>query len=1246
MALNDLQLSLMTFPQRWDGAAGTLTLNLLLLAVGDPTAPLGTGPAFAGTTIDLKLLLSSGLDALPSTTSVIALDQPFLAVPPPVAPALFSKLLAQLTAKGITVTSGKLAVAPAATARIQKALPDTYKTAFAFERRRSDDIVDGDGFGCAVRAQAPQQINPSLPKPDQEIAWGQVLSYALRQPVLAQALGLIYPITLNVAPELVTDGAYLWATLDTSNAANPWVADFTNNADTVKSYAARIPPLDASQPRPLFAARLFPVVAPPTDPRLAQPQLEAEEYDDGFAQIVHAHQPSTIDTATLDPNQIAPGTEPGIQLGWDDEQATIWLNSQVDLLRDRVGATTNTAESPLGVQGYRVDVREKGTTTWNSLCVVNGTLPFDNQTVGGTASTAISGNEFWIAPAPIRPGANDNKTNADAAWLPLYFSQWAGASLVLPDPVVQLLAFATSVKNPPQPLPPATLPNPNPDLTAVPALRYGHQYEFRVRLTDLTGGGPASTDKALHPGPAPISQTRLLRHVPPKALEIEVDPPDPPFPAKPSPTRAIASLGVRRPRINYPEAVFAGVAASTFTRPNLDALIQDAWASGRTIAVPDPDVDRFEVRVEARAPANDTGDTGSAPGDFDDSFRVIYSVEVPFPAGVDPTVTLSLDYTDGIDDIATVSPPASGTVVLPIPTARDIRLRLFPKAAAKPDYYGSDAAMLGLPSDYVVRQEAAGEDALFPNTPELQLQAFFFQPGADIVQRLAQQLNLKCDGLQLSAPGGERAVFGGSGHVRHSVSADGSVFAFANPGELLGQWIVALVLDLQRDWTWDGFATAAAGPALRFDRDGVNAGAITWARVVAASAVATPGVAPDRSHTRVVFLDAFNPQPVAPAFPREATLHYTVTATFAAAAAQQYPLTIRLPITTPPAQTPKIVSTGIAESSYLHAADYSETSPRERYLWIEFDQPLLDKDDDAYFARVLAYGPDPLLAASLLPRPDPAQMLPERIEPPLPIDPEPVRCIFSGQSADQSGLDAMTQLVAAEPIGLGTSGRFFLLPLPPNTGPEELSLFGFWTYEFRVGHAKMWSTAQGRYGRPLRVSGLQHPAPHLVCSVERAHQGVGVTAPYAITVDNGNRLYDFRNGDPQTAMWFMLYTQVLQADGASYRNILLNHRLGHTSHGTKDNPQHGATFGPLARTVFAEKEIEARLERLALPKTAPLSVLAVEVLPGTLNVAGRVAGRDNVPDASPSAREDPLQTGLGTRRILRTSPLTVVPASC
>jgi hypothetical protein len=156
---------------------------------------------------------------------------------------------------------------------------------------------------------------------------------------------------------------------------------------------------------------------------------------------------------------------------------------------------------------------------------------------------------------------------------------------------------------------------------------------------------------------------------------------------------------------------------------------------------------------------------------------------------------------------------------------------------------------------------------------------------------------------------------------------------------------------------------------------------------------------------------------------------------------------------------------------------------------------------------------------------DISQMLADSVELPLPIDPAPVRRIFSGQSADQSGLDAMTQLVPAEPVGVGKSGRFFLLPLPPNVNPDDPSLFRFWTYEFRVGHTEMWSTAQGRYG---------------------------------------------------------------------------------------------------------------------LPKTSALSVLAVEILPGPFNISDQF---QPVPRQQEEG-EDSLETGLGTRRILRTSPLTAIPAIC
>lgn len=1265
MALDDLELSLMAFPQRWDGGAGKLHFNILILPVGDPTAPLGGGPKFAGTTIHLVANIIAGLDSLPSTSTAAAQSWPILAKPLPIAPTLFTTLYNQLINKGIAVTSTKVSVAPPPKARIKKSLPPSYTQAFPFEQPRTTDLSVGDEFCCALRDQVPG-LNAPLPGPDNSISWGQVLSYALRQPVLAHALGLIHRVTLDIPAGMLANGGFVYIALDTSNPANPWVSDWQANPDRVKSYAARIPQMDSTMTRSLFAATLMPIVATPPS-NLTQAQFEAEEYDDGFAQVVHSNQPATIDTATLATDQIAPGTEAGIQIGWDDEQLTVWLNNQIDLLRDRVIGSTNTPEAPLGVQGYRVDVRLKGTTNWHSLCVVNGSLPFNSTTYGGSAFTSISGNEFWVAPAPVRAGAADNASNPEAAWLPLYFAQWAGASLVLPDPVVQLLAYAVTSANTPaasQPLPPPTLPNPNPDLTSVPILRYGNSYEFRVRLVDLTGGGPHTNGAPVHPGPAPTTLANFRRFVPPKSLEVVAAPAILGYPANPPPVRTIQTLAVRRPRINYPEAIFAGVDPSVFSLVNLVALIQDAWASGRAISVADPDVDSFEVRVEAKIPNHDTGTAGTDPGDLDGNFRVIYSVNVPFPtdAGGDPTVTLSLNYTDLIDDISTIPAPVTGTVDLPVPTARDIRVRLFAQCAAKPNYYGTDTPPVGLSSDYIVRQDSATEDALFPNNPESQLQAFYLQPGSNVPQLLAQQLGLNQQALTLTGATGVRTVFGASGALRHNISADLSALTFSNQTELIGHWIVAIVLELERDWTWDGFGK----PALQFARGSTNLGVITFPRVVAAAAAGLPGQTPDRSHARIVFFDAINPQPAPGAFPDVLNPQYSVTANFDAASQQQFNFTIQLPITTPPTQTPKIVSTGIAESPYHHSPDYSATTLRDRYLWIEFDQPIADPDD-LYFGRVLAYGPDPLLAADLLPTPTASEMLPETTEPVLPIDPEPIRAIFSGQSADYSGLDAMTQMVPATSAGVGKTGTFFLLPLPPSVGSEDLELFGFWTYEFRVGHQKKWSTAQGRFGRPLRVSGLQHPVPHLICAVQRDAKYIGVTAPYAATVYNGKSVYNFLDGDPQTRIWFMLYAQVLQADGASWRNVLLNHRLAITlpnpsskSNGIAFNPQHSLNRDPRAGIIFSEANVEKLLALLGLPTATPLSVLAVEVLPGPLNVEAppgttkggaqffskEATGKTLAYEEAPIQGEDPLGANLGLRRILRTSPLTAVPPNC
>jgi hypothetical protein len=1268
MALNDLRLSLMTFPQRVtpSGTSSTLDLRLLLLPLGDPTAAIDAGwPAFAGTTLKLNACVIDSLASLPTNSSPIALQVPFTAAPPANAVALFTLLKKNLTNKGVTVNTN----APASPdgVRIRKSLPASYTSAFPFSQPRTSDLLVGDGFGCAIRGQKPN-TDPNPPKPI--IEWGQILSFALRQPVLAEGLGLIYPFSLAITAPLLKNGGWIYVTLDTTPGANPYTAEWqaAGNFDFLRRYAARIPAIVPTDDRTLFAAQLFPVVDVPAG-NYDDVQAEAEEYDDGFAKIIHCNQPANIDAATAQADQIAPGAEAGIQIGWDDEQLTIWCNRQLELLRFRLGAAAdpNNPEAALGVQGYRVDVRHTTGDAWQSLCLITGALQFNGSSADATGTTPLPApSELWIEPTPLRPTPTSGPNTAEA-WLPLYFAQWRGYSLVVHDDTTSKLT-------------PGTKPMPSNFLQAflsnVPVLRYGLDYQFRVRLADLTGGGPNSSDSSTNPALAPIGRCHFVRHLPPKALVTSQTPAPAAitrgtFPAVPSqvpvpdPTQAIQTITVQRPRLGYPEAIFAGVSPTTFAGASLDALIAEALANHSTLNVPDPDVDRFAITVEARMPAHDAGTPGLLPDMTDGLYRVVYRVEFPFNATVadpDPSVTINLDYEDihQISDLATFTPV--GTTIT-VPTARDIRIRLQALCQPRPNYYADAEPPVGLVTDFVVRKEATAESALFPVDPVSQVKAIYLQPSDNMVQLLAQALDLKADNLVFTGMPGTRTVFACSQALRHTLASDYSSITFANQPEFLNHWIVALEFDLDRDWTWDGFAEPAF--TIRPTGSSGSPGTVSYLPTVSQLALGDLTTAPDRSTARVIFFDAVEPKPALGDFPSELNPQWNVQCNFPSAQQFLQLYTTRLPITVPPAQTPKIAATGIALSPFQHDSTYSSTDPRQRFLWIEFDKPVADPED-IYFARVLGSGPDPLLSVDLIPSP-----LAEPVPPPLPIDPELIRVISPGESDDAAGIDAMTQLI---PATSHTKGLHYLLPLPPGISSEALELFSFWTYEFRVGHKYdlgkdsggmeqfRWSTAQGRFGAPLIVAGVQHPAPHLVCAVQHTPKAILVSAPYATAVDNGVRFVDTYFGDPRTEIVVMLYAQVMQIDGQSWRNILLTHRVLVPEIPEQNLGEFFVRPTPRTRdligtTVFSEKHVESILSQLRLSKLTELSVLAVELLPGDdlgksdSRRRGNLRSQELQTEYSSVAVADPtgndaLGSDLGNRRILRTSPLTPVPAIC
>ena len=107
----------------------------------------------------------------------------------------------------------------------------------------------------------------------------------------------------------------------------------------------------------------------------------------------------------------------------------------------------------------------------------------------------------------------------------------------------------------------------------------------------------------------------------------------------------------------------------------------------------------------------------------------------------------------------------------------------------------------------------------------------------------------------------------------------------------------------------------------------------------------------------------------------------------------------------------------------------------------------------------------------------------EELEPPLNIEPEWMRLIRPSQIMDQSGLGSMQAMLPAKTEN-GEKPRHFFLALPTGLYIDSEDLFGFFTYEFRVGHhdPTSWSTAQGRYGPPFGITGVQWPPVQFICS--------------------------------------------------------------------------------------------------------------------------------------------------------------------
>jgi hypothetical protein len=385
--------------------------------------------------------------------------------------------------------------------------------------------------------------------------------------------------------------------------------------------------------------------------------------------------------------------------------------------------------------------------------------------------------------------------------------------------------------------------------------------------------------------------------------------------------------------------------------PNADVdLIADipaAKAAGREVGLSDPDVTTVQITLQVRALGlDDEPGGGTASG-----YHPVYTTTRSFPN--DPSVPLELDlaWTD-VHNVDTLSPaPTIGPI--PLPTARDVRL-VFSSVGrddAQLKYFGAADVLVGASTDVNLRHESSDESGLFvPETTGDLLRAIFLQPTALLdaatasaqqtaglgvqapgnpIGRLADELQLAVNGLCIRGRQGRRTVFGASGAMRHILAPDNSSVTFASNTDLTLHWIIALRLTVDRDWTWSGLAPTGVS----IQCDGIEVGRIETRSTVDSDAL----IHPNRTGTDLVFFDVVDPKPDAGNFPAELTLKYALTPSFVHAPTNRdAPVTVsvELPMTTKPAQVPKLVSASIALSTYVRSTDYSSTDQRRRALWL------------------------------------------------------------------------------------------------------------------------------------------------------------------------------------------------------------------------------------------------------------------------------------------------------------------------
>ena len=1199
---NSVKLVVMPFTQHFDAASNQLSLRVLLIP-RDPfitdyvRGDLSSPKFFPNVDFKFSLHAKKGLQDGPPTPGGGDIARPITLRAESSYRAVFNALVDTFGEKITKVP--KRARDDMSPRPVRKHLPVSYRTATGYVPRGGAMFTTDNTYSCAMRQIRPKKPWKVFEPRPFAPSWGELLASILRIPDFAEAAGLIRTVSVQTPPGALADGAFLWLELDPDTALLVGIDDNS----PMRTFAARIPPTRGSAD--LFTPLLFPVgAATPANDTVAR---EAEEYADGWAKAVHCEQPSVSASLTEKPSTARPAKDLGVRIGWDDEQVTIWADRQIDPSK-----AAQFDKFPLGVRGYRVDVQDVSTGGWFSLSQAKGDFGIGSKAFGSI------GRELGVEIHPAAPF--DVETEPAGFWMPMYFASWAQSALVGTDEVMMKLLGRPLKPVPERPVdgaPTSQFPQvgvTDPDLK----LRYGKEYNFRVRLMDLTGGGPKLNSVSSNLGPSPTAAVHFKRWIKPLCPRLV-----PPKDGVATPPTQVAE--VLRPLLFYPAVVFAnysynGKDALTELQELMDNIVANPPKEKSMVTepgLPDPDVDRTEIKVCVRVPPQD-------PLATDGPFMELYTTTRLFPTDLKQSQTINLNYVPCPD---VWDPPVDWSLAttgdVPVPRSRDIKFRIRSLCRTAPTtgsnaYFGAEDVLRGPEIVVTARQESATEPDLFvQNAASQTINAFFLQPAVDAAGQLAAALGLRSKGTTLHGRPGKRTVFACSSTIMHVLGPDRATVTFVSQASLALHWIVAIRLTLKRDWTWDGFPP----DGIKVTRDGQGVAVFAPVEAVNEDALAIP--TPDRSTSEIVILDVINPTPEPKALPAQLHLNYQVSAKYRVEGqavpvpAPPIDLSIDLPVTTRPAQVPELTSAGLAMSPYAHDEGYTTTVPRDKMLWVEFAKPPFDPDD-RYFCRVLHSAPDPLLVPDEFDALLPTE---EETDPPLPVDPEPIRSIVPGQSLDTAGMEAMQPLIPT------SSSLHWGIPLPPGLTPTSASLLGFFTYEFRLGHWNdsthiRWSTAQARFGPPLRVAGVQHPVPTLPCTVSRDPTIIRATAPFSSPLVDGRPLRSVSDklARPPTEIWFQVYAQVAQVDGSGERrNVLVARRKGELERAPTEDR---------AAVVFFAKELRAVFALYGLRAGTTTSVVAVEMMPQQDRVS------------------DPLGGDLGRQRILRTSCLVAVPELC